>query len=75
MRSKGIDFLRANGASRANIEEFFDRLDHPKLAEVMPEDIWNVDEIGSIISLRDNPLVIGPADIRKVFTINPSNRE
>ena len=48
VRSTGVDFLRVNGASRANIEEFFDRLDDPRLADVLLEDTWNVDEIGKI---------------------------
>ena len=75
VRSTGIDFLRVNGASAANINEFFDRLDHPRLAEVMAEDTWNVDEVGSMIGLGDNPLVIGPAAVRKVYTMDPGNRE
>lgn len=75
VRSTGIDFLRLNGASRTNIDEFFDRLDHASLAKVMPEDTWNVDEVGSMIGLGDNPLVIGPAALRKIFTMDPGNRE
>ena len=55
--------------------EFFDRLDHPKLAEVLLEDTYNVDEIGSMIGLGDNPLVIGPAAVRKIYTMDPGNRE
>ena len=41
----------------------------------MPEDTYNVDEIGSMISLRDNPLVIGLSAVRKVFTMDPGKRE
>ena len=41
----------------------------------MLEDTYNVDEVSSIIGLRDNPLVIGPAAVRKVYTIDPGNRE
>ena len=75
VRSTGVDYLRVNGASRANIEEFFDRLNDPQLAEVLMENTWNVDEIGSMIGLGDNPLVIGPANVRKVVTMDPGTRE
>ena len=75
IRSTGIDFLRINGASRANTQEFFDRLDDPQLAEVLLEDTYNVDEIGTMIGLRDNPLVIGPSSVRKIYTMDPGNRE
>ena len=39
------------------------------------EDTYNVDEVGSMIGLGDNPLVIGLATIRKVCIIDPRNRE
>ena len=39
------------------------------------EDTYNVDEIGSMFRLRDNPLVIGPAAVRKIYTMDPGNRE
>lgn len=75
IRATPIDYLRLNSASRANIEEFFDRLDHQQLVEVMPEDTHNVDEIGSMIGLGDNHFVIGLAAMRKVFTMDPGKRE
>lgn len=75
IRSMGIDFLRVNGATRANIEEFFDRLDDPGLAEVLQADTYNVDEIGTMIGLGYNPLVIGPSAVRKIYTMDPGNRE
>ena len=75
IRSTGIDFLRVNGASRSNIDEFFDRLDHEELSKVLLEDTYNVDEIGTMIGLGDNPMVIGPAAVRKIVTMDPGNRE
>lgn len=75
IRSTGVDFLRINGASRTNIVEFFDRLDYPMLTDVLKEDIYNIDKIGTMIKLGDNPIVIGPASMRKIYTIDPGNRE
>ena len=43
--------------------------------EVIEADTYNVDEIGTMISLGDNPLVIGPSAVRKVFTMDPGKRE
>ena len=73
--STRIDFLRVNGASAANINKFFDCLNYPRLFKVIEKDIYNVDEISSIISLRDNLFIIGLVAIRKVYTLNPRNRE
>ena len=55
--------------------EFFDRLDYLILVEVLLKDTYNVNEISTIIRLRDNPLVIGPTAVRKIYTIDPRNRE
>jgi hypothetical protein len=42
---------------------------------VLLKDIYNVDEIRTMIRLRDNLIVIGPSAVRKIVAINPRNRE
>jgi hypothetical protein len=45
-RSKIINYSRVNGATAANINLFFDRLDVPELANIPPERFYNTDEMG-----------------------------
>ncbi|KAK8096427.1 uncharacterized protein PG998_014295 [Apiospora kogelbergensis] len=45
-RSKIINYSRVNGATVANINVFFDRLDAPELANIPPERFYNTDEMG-----------------------------
>ena len=70
-----MDFQRVNGACRENLEEFFARLALPRVAEVLPENTWNMDEVGCQIGLGDSPLVIGPSALNEVFTMDPGLRE
>ncbi|KAK8091202.1 transposase [Apiospora phragmitis] len=37
-----------------------------------PEHSYNVDKVGSAMGIGDNPLVIGPAELRKVFMKDPN---
>lgn len=45
-RSKMINYSRVNGATVANINVFFDRLDAPELANIPFERFYNTDEMG-----------------------------
>ncbi|KAK8036740.1 hypothetical protein PG994_015237 [Apiospora phragmitis] len=45
-RSRIINYNRVNGATVANINVFFDRLDAPELANIPPERHYNTDEMG-----------------------------
>ncbi|KAK8095253.1 transposase [Apiospora kogelbergensis] len=45
-RSRIINYNRVNGATAANINVFFDRLDAPELANIPPERFYNTDEMG-----------------------------
>jgi hypothetical protein len=46
LRSKLLDYKRANGASIKNINIFFDRLDDPALAGIFITNFYNADEFG-----------------------------
>ncbi|KAJ3551817.1 hypothetical protein NPX13_g11268 [Xylaria arbuscula] len=45
-RSKIINYSRVNGATVANINPFFDRLDAPELENIPPERFYNTDKMG-----------------------------
>ncbi|KAK5636811.1 hypothetical protein RRF57_012523 [Xylaria bambusicola] len=45
-RSKIIKYSRVNGATVANINPFFDRLDAPELENIPPERFYNTDKMG-----------------------------
>lgn len=47
MASTVIDYLRLNGASRENIEEFFSKLSLELVSNVPPANTWNMDEVGA----------------------------
>ena len=75
MASTRIDYLRLNGASRENIEEFFDRLVTQRIASIPMKHSYNMDEIGAQIGLRDSPFVIGPSALKEVFAIDTGKGE
>lgn len=75
MASTKMDFLRLNGASRDNLVEFFQRLELDLVANVSPANTWNMDEIGAQIGLGDSPLVVGPAALNEVFTMDTPRGE
>jgi hypothetical protein len=61
LKSTLIDYKRENGASTENINIFFDRLDDPVLAAILPEHFYNADEFGFFQGVGDNSLRIGEA--------------
>ena len=67
--------MRLNGASRENIEEFFGRLREPRIASIPPQFTYNFDEVGAQIALGKNTLVIGPASLNEVLTMDTGLRE
>ena len=75
LRSVWYDWRRANAACSTNIEEFFVRLDDPFISAIPPTHTYNADEIGTIIGIRDAPLVIGPSKLKEVFIKDPLNRD
>jgi hypothetical protein len=75
LRATGMDYLRVNGASRENIQEFFSRLGSPELSAIPPEHRWNFDEIGGQIGLGDSPWVIGPGALKEIFSLDTSRGE
>ena len=75
MASTPLDFKRANGASIENIAEFFDRLDQGDAGIVPLEHTYNADEVGAYIGWADNYIVFGPAELEKIYAMEPANRE
>jgi len=53
-RSKIINYSRVNGATVANINVFFDRLDVPELANIPTERFYNTDKIGISQGVRSD---------------------
>ncbi|KAK8073370.1 transposase [Apiospora phragmitis] len=60
-RSRIINYNRVNGATVANINVFFDRLDAPELANIPPERFYNTDEMGIGQGVRGDHWVISEA--------------
>lgn len=75
MASPKIDILRLNGASRENPVEFFDRLGLELVSKVSETNTWNMDEVGAKTGLGDSPLVVGPAALYEVFTMDTPRGE
>ena len=46
IRSRPLVNSRVNGASPGNIKEFFKKRESPAIQEILPENRWNMDEIG-----------------------------
>ncbi len=57
-RSKSINYTRVNGATAANINIFFDRLEVSEIANIPPERFFNTDEIGIGQGVTGNHYVI-----------------
>lgn len=68
LNSPSKNVPRITSSSWTNTLEFFDRLDHPLLANIPPSRTYTVDEFGSMIGHKDNAISVGPASVRKMFT-------
>ncbi|KAK8076801.1 Ankyrin repeat protein [Apiospora saccharicola] len=49
-----MDFGRMNATSEENIHFFFQRMDEPEIVDKPPEFWWNVDEVGTQMSVGGN---------------------
>jgi hypothetical protein len=59
LRSKPIDSARVSGASIEAINSFFNSLNRPELTEILPNNRWNMDEVGLCEGIGTNGLVVG----------------
>jgi hypothetical protein len=74
-RARLLGFSRANAATSENINLFFDRLSIPELQNISPRHIWNADEMGIMMGIGDNGIVV--RDVYRKFLISKhlGNRE
>lgn len=75
LRSVRYDWKRANAAQSDNIVEFFGRLDDEAIRTIPPCHTYNADEIGTMLGIGDNPLVVGTSELKEIFINDPLNRE
>lgn len=66
-KSRLIEYKRYNGACKANIDIFFERLTSLNAKKLRPENIWNVDECGVAEGLGHNSFVV--PDALRDFTL------
>jgi hypothetical protein len=72
LRSKLLDYKRANDALIENINIFFDRLDDPALAGIPITNFYNANEFGLFQRLGDNGLRVRKA-YRKQITVKDAH--
>jgi helix-turn-helix, Psq domain/Tc5 transposase DNA-binding domain len=75
IRGKAMDNKRVNGATTENIQAFFQRLDHPKVKTILPQNRWNMDETGLMQGQRGNGLVVGMSSRKKILMKGFDSRE
>lgn len=75
LRAQLTDYKRVNAATPENINLFFDRLDSPATHDILPENIWNADEVGIAMGLGDNGIMVGDAHRKFLVAKYSGNRE
>jgi hypothetical protein len=73
LRSKLLDYKRANGALVENINIFFDRLDDSAFAGIPITNFYNADEFGLFQGLEDNGLRVGKAYRKQIIVKDAHN--
>jgi hypothetical protein len=58
-RAQIVNYKRVDAATAENIKIFFDRLDHPEIRAIKYANTWNADEIGLMMGIGDNGMVVG----------------
>ena len=73
-RSKRVDAVRLNGATKEAILDFFDKLDLPLIQKIKPENRYNKDEMGLIEGQGTNGKVLGDVEGPTVLRKQPGSR-
>jgi hypothetical protein len=73
LRSKLLDYKRANGASIENINIFFDRLDDPAFAGIFITTFYNANEFRLFQKLKNNGLRVGKVYRKQITTKDAHN--
>jgi hypothetical protein len=75
LRARLVDYRRVSAASSDNIDIFFNRLELPEIQKILHQHIWNANEVGLIMGIRDNGIVIGNAYRKFLVSKDGENRE
>lgn len=62
LRSRSIDSKRLDAARPSIFRPWFTQLDAPEVQEILPENRWNMDEMGIMEGQGQNGLVVGSAE-------------
>lgn len=71
-----LEASRAHNTTKEQIQAFFDLFERiQKQYNILPENIWNVDETGIAVGVCANSIVLGKAGKRRTYIQSPENRE
>lgn len=73
-RLQRMDLQRVNGATVEKIREWWQRLEHPEVRPIKPENRWNMDEAGVIEGQGSNGLVLGSRNTKPIIKKQPGGR-
>jgi hypothetical protein len=73
-RARLVNYRRVSAASSDNIN-IFDRLELPEIQKILYQHVRNADDVGPMMGIRDNGIVIGNAYRKFLVAKDGGNRE